>query len=25
MLIFKNSWDFSTNDVLAELEISVWG
>jgi hypothetical protein len=28
MLIFKKSyrhWDFSPNDVLAELEISVWG
>jgi hypothetical protein len=28
MLIFKNSyhhWDFSPNDVLGELEISVWG
>jgi hypothetical protein len=28
MLIFKNSyrhWDFSPNDVLAELEISLWG
>jgi hypothetical protein len=28
MIILKNSfryWDFSPNDVLAELEISVWG
>ncbi len=28
MLIFKNSyrhWDFFPNDVLAELEISLWG
>jgi hypothetical protein len=25
MLIFENSWVFSPNDVLAELEISVWG